>query len=62
MEQIITEFISRFGYAAIFILILLENVLPIVPSEIILTFAGLMSVKSHLSILTYLLLQLSHRL
>ncbi|HGZ6272811.1 TPA: DedA family protein [Staphylococcus aureus] len=39
MEQIITEFISRFGYAAIFILILLENVLPIVPSEIILTFA-----------------------
>ncbi|MEZ2092500.1 DedA family protein, partial [Staphylococcus aureus] len=25
MEQIITEFISRFGYAAIFILILLEN-------------------------------------
>ena len=29
MEQIITEFISRFGYAAIFILILLENVLPI---------------------------------
>ncbi|ENJ8854247.1 DedA family protein [Staphylococcus aureus] len=52
MEQIITEFISRFGYAAIFILILLENVLPIVPSEIILTFAGLVSVKSHLSILT----------
>ncbi|HDT6379150.1 TPA: DedA family protein, partial [Staphylococcus aureus] len=27
MEQIITEFISRFGYAAIFILILLENIL-----------------------------------
>lgn len=54
MEQIITEFISRFGYAAIFILILLENVLPIVPSEIILTFAGLMSVKSHLSIFNFI--------
>lgn len=26
MEQIITEFISRFGYAAIFILILLGSV------------------------------------
>lgn len=26
MEQIITEFISRFGYAAIFILILLGGV------------------------------------
>ncbi|MBI5974840.1 DedA family protein [Staphylococcus canis] len=50
MEQLITHFISQWGYLAIFILILLENVLPVVPSEIILTFAGLMSVKSHLSI------------
>lgn len=50
MEQIITDLISRWGYMAIFILILLENVLPVVPSEIILTFAGLMSVKSELSI------------
>lgn len=50
MEQIITDLISRWGYMAIFILILLENVLPVVPSEIILTFAGLMSVKSGLSI------------
>lgn len=50
MEQLITDFISKWGYAAIFILILLENVLPVVPSEIILTFAGLMSVKSGLSI------------
>ncbi|MDU0994970.1 MAG: DedA family protein, partial [Staphylococcus lugdunensis] len=40
----------QWGYTAIFILILLENVLPVVPSEIILTFAGLMSVKSGLSI------------
>ena len=37
MEQIITDFISKWGYIAIFILILLENVLPVVPSEIILT-------------------------
>ncbi|WP_462211533.1 undecaprenyl phosphate transporter UptA [Staphylococcus hominis] len=51
MEQIITNFIGQWGYAAIFILILLENVLPVVPSEIILTFAGLMSVRSGLSIL-----------
>ena len=56
MEQIITEFISKWGYTAIFILILLENVLPVVPSEIILTFAGLLSVKSHLSIWTLLML------
>ena len=59
MEQIITNFIGQWGYAAIFILILLENVLPVVSSEIILTFAGLMSVKSGLSILVYLLFQQS---
>ena len=54
MEQIITDFISKWGYTAIFILILLENVLPVVPSEIILTFAGLLSVKSHLSIASFI--------
>ena len=56
MEQIITDFISKWGYTAIFILILLENVLPVVPSEIILSFAGLLSVKSHLSIWTLLII------
>lgn len=50
MEQILTDFISTWGYAAITILILLENILPFIPSEIILTFAELMSVKSDLSI------------
>lgn len=50
MEQILTNFISTWGYTAIAILILLENILPFIPSEIILTFAGLMSVKSELSL------------
>ncbi|MBF7016254.1 DedA family protein [Staphylococcus durrellii] len=50
MEQIITEFIRSWGYVAIAILILLENILPFIPSEIILTFAGLLSEKSDLSI------------
>lgn len=50
MEQIVTNFISTWGYTAIAILILLENILPFIPSEIILTFAGLMSVKSELSL------------
>ncbi|WP_142019388.1 DedA family protein [Staphylococcus arlettae] len=50
MEQILTDFISSWGYLAITILILLENVLPFIPSEIILTFAGLMTVKSELSL------------
>lgn len=50
MEQILTNFINSWGYTAIAILILLENILPFIPSEIILTFAGLMTVKSDLSI------------
>lgn len=50
MEQIITEFIRSWGYLAIAILILFENILPFIPSEIILTFAGLLSEKSDLSI------------
>ncbi|MCU5745330.1 DedA family protein [Staphylococcus sp. SQ8-PEA] len=50
MEQVITEFISKWGYFAIALLVLLENILPFIPSEIILTFAGLLSVKSTLSI------------
>ncbi|WP_147641331.1 DedA family protein [Staphylococcus nepalensis] len=50
MEQILTNFINTWGYTAIAILILLENILPFIPSEIILTFAGLMTVKSDLSI------------
>ena len=50
MEQILTDFISRWGYLAIFILILAENILPFVPSEIVLTFAGVLAAKSHISI------------
>lgn len=50
MEQILTNFINSWGYTAIAILTLLENILPFIPSEIILTFAGLMTVKSDLSI------------
>lgn len=50
MEHIITEFISNWGYLAITILVLLENILPFIPSEIILTFAGLLSTKSDLSL------------
>ncbi|WP_251517429.1 MULTISPECIES: DedA family protein [Staphylococcus] len=50
MEHILTQFINTWGYAAIAILILLENILPFIPSEIILTLSGLMSVKSDLDI------------
>lgn len=42
MENWITDFMSQYGYAAIFLLVAVENIFPPIPSEIILTFAGFM--------------------
>ncbi|WP_409288475.1 DedA family protein [Peribacillus sp. SCS-37] len=49
MEHIITEFMDRFGYLGIFLLIALENIFPPIPSEIILTFGGFMTTTSDLT-------------
>ena len=51
MENIIIEIMNSYGYIGIFLLILLENVFPPIPSEVILTFGGFMTVSSKLSIL-----------
>lgn len=50
MEQQITQFINDFGYLAIVLLIDLENLLPPIPSEIILTFTGFMTLTSKLTL------------
>ncbi|MEE6750402.1 DedA family protein [Pediococcus acidilactici] len=50
MEQQITQFINEFGYLAIVLLIALENLLPLIPSEIILTFTGFMTLTSKLTL------------
>ncbi|MEE6711587.1 DedA family protein [Pediococcus acidilactici] len=50
MEQQITQFINDFGYLAIVLLIALENLLPPIPSEIILTFTGFMTLTSKLTL------------
>lgn len=40
VENWITEFMSQFGYFGVFLLIMIENVFPPIPSEVILTFGG----------------------
>lgn len=43
MQQFVIEVMDRFGYAGIFTLILVENLFPPIPSEVILTFGGFMT-------------------
>ncbi|GEK29599.1 DedA family protein [Furfurilactobacillus siliginis] len=50
MEQQLIEFINQFGYFGIVLLIALENIFPPIPSEVILTFAGFMTLAADLSI------------
>lgn len=51
MENWITDFMEQFGYLGIFLMIALENVFPPIPSEIILTFGGVMTISTNLTIL-----------
>lgn len=50
METYIIDFITNYGYLAVFLLILLENIFPPIPSEVVLTFAGFMTTSTALSI------------
>lgn len=45
------NFMSSYGYIAVFLLVALENIFPPIPSEIILTFAGFMIVSTNMSFL-----------
>lgn len=46
MEKWMTEMMSEFGYFGVFLLIMIENLFPPIPSEVILTFGGFMSTFS----------------
>lgn len=50
MEQWIEMIMEQYGYIGIFALILLENVFPPIPSEIILTFGGFMTTQTSISV------------
>lgn len=50
MENIIIEVMNNYGYIGIFLLILIENLFPPIPSELILTFGGFITISSELTI------------
>lgn len=51
MENFIIEVMNDFGYIGICLLIMIENLFPPIPSEIILTFGGFMTIDSTMSLL-----------
>jgi len=51
MENFIIEVMNDFGYIGICLLIMIENLFPPIPSELILTFGGFMTIDSKMSIL-----------
>ncbi|EHG0682475.1 DedA family protein [Listeria monocytogenes] len=50
METWITSIMADFGYIGIFVLIMVENLFPPIPSEIILTFGGFMTTVISLNV------------
>lgn len=51
MEEIIISIMNQFGYLGIMLLIMIENVFPPIPSEVILCFGGFMTTNSKLTII-----------
>lgn len=50
MENWILDFMEQFGYLGVFLLILVENIFPPIPSEVILTFGGFMTTRTTLTV------------
>jgi membrane protein DedA with SNARE-associated domain len=50
MQEWIVAILDQFGYAGVFLLILIENVFPPIPSEVILSFCGFMTTTSNMSV------------
>lgn len=48
--QTITSLINQYGYLAIILLIALENIFPPIPSEVILTFTGFLTLTTNITI------------
>ena len=56
MENWITDIMSQYGYLGIFLLIMLENIFPPIPSEVILTFGGVMTTKTDMTAMGVILI------
>lgn len=55
MQDLIIDIMNQFGYLGIFLLILIENLFPPIPSEVILTFGGFMTTRTELKVLGVIL-------
>lgn len=51
MENFIIEIMNSYGYLGIGLLILIENIFPPIPSELILTFGGFMTINTNMTII-----------
>lgn len=51
MKNLILNFMENHGYLGTFFMILLENIFPPIPSEIILTFGGFMTTYTNLTVI-----------
>jgi membrane protein DedA with SNARE-associated domain len=51
MESVILNFMENFGYVGTFLMILLGNVFPPIPSEVILTFGGFMNTSTAMTVM-----------
>lgn len=51
INTFILNIINKFGYFGIFMLIMIENLFPPIPSEIILTFSGFIADEAHLNLI-----------
>lgn len=49
MENWILDIMGQYGYFGIFLLIMLENIFPPIPSEVILTFGGYMTTRTSMT-------------
>jgi Uncharacterized membrane-associated protein len=50
VQDIMLDVINRFGYAGVFLLIMVENLFPPIPSEVILTFGGFMTTYTDMNV------------
>lgn len=48
---VLTELIGQYGYLGIALLIALENIFPPIPSEVVLTFTGFLTLTAGLNVL-----------
>lgn len=51
MQELIINIMNQFGYFGILFLIALENLFPPIPSEVILTFGGFMTISTSMTVL-----------